>query len=216
MFKQILLTQFKWTRTTLAMITVLAFIAPAVAWRLGGMRHAPGARAVMDGFAVVGPAVALLAILGAFMLVVQPWTIDNSSKHVYALSLPITWSKYVGMRFAAGGLTLLVPTLALWFGALLALSSIDMPSTLRAYPGTLALRFLIAALLAHAATFALQYLAGRKAGVVMLVLLMTVLLGGFVLESTGNSALLGSMGRYLTDWPGPLAIFAADWKLVDV
>lgn len=216
MFKQIVLTQFKWTRTTLAMITVVAFVAPAAAWRLGGMMNVPGARAVMNGFMAVGPGVALLAIIGGFILVVQPWTVDHAAKHVYPLSLPISWSRYVGMRFAAGSLTLLVPTLALWLGALLALSSIELPATLRAYPGTLALRFLMAALMAHAATFALQYVAGKKAGIVMLVLLMTVLITGFMFDVTGNSAVLASIGRFLTDWPGPLAIFASDWKLVDV
>jgi len=216
MFNQILLTQFKWTRITLASISVVVFLAPAAAWRLGGSLGQPGASAIISGFSGIGPVLAMFAILGSFMLVVQPWQMDHAARHVYALSLPIKWSAYVSLRFAAGAVTLLVPTVALWLGSLLVLSMLDLPETLRGYPGALALRFFIAALLTHAATFLLQYIAGKKAGIVVLLVLVCVALGMILLEATGNRAVSEQIGRFLVEWPGPLSVFAMDWKLIDV
>lgn len=216
MFRQILWTQFKWTRVMLAILAVVAFLTPAVAWRLADLVSGSAAYAILIGFSNIGPTVALTSIVGAFVLAAQPWTVDAATRHVYALSLPVPWPRYVAMRFGAGLITLLVPTLALWFGSLLALSMVELPSTLRAYPGTLALRFLLASALAYAATFALQHLAGRKSA---LVLLFTMLGGGFIwfaLMAAGFNEGLDRIGSWLTEWPGPFAIYTADWKLIDV
>lgn len=217
MFAQILWTQFRWTRTMVATLALLTFVAPAAMWRLtdAGTGEA-GAAALMSGFANLGSILALLAMLGAFVLAAQPWTIDAATKHVYPLALPLPWTSYVAMRFAAGLLTLLVPTIALWLGSLLAVAMVELPSTLNAYPGTLALRFLLGAALIYAMTFALQYLAGRKSAVVLLVLLLVGLAIGFLLAFTGNVTLLARIGRWVSEWPGPFAVLVSDWKLIDV
>jgi len=218
MFGQILFTQLRWTRPLVALMSVLAFLTPAIAWWMGAARVERSASpvAIIAGFDSAGPLLAGIALLGAFVLAAYPWSIDAQSKHVQALSLPIPWSSYVGMRFAAGALTLLVPTLALWLGSLLALSFITIPETLRAYPGSLALRFLAASLLAYAMTFAMQYLAGRRSTITVLGLFAVGGVLWFGIRMTGNQAIVEIVSQWLTDVPGPFAVFAAEWRLLDV
>lgn len=218
MFTQILWTHFKWSRAILAAFAVIAFATPSLAWRIGdaGDYGVPGAVAVMMGFSAVGPILIFAAILLGFLLVAHIWNMDGAAKHVYALSLPIPWKSYVTMRFGAGALSLLVPTAALWLGALLAISLVEVPASLNAYPGTLALRFLLGALLAYALSFLLQYLAGRRAPVVLLTLLVSGVAVPLALSLFGYEALVTSIGRVLTEWPGPLAVFATEWRLIDV
>lgn len=218
MFTQILWTQLKWTRTLLAVLAVVTFAAPSLAWRLGdaGAGSASAPTAIMVGFSAVGPILMVIACLAGFVLVAHTWNLDGAAKHVYALSLPLPWSRFVAMRFGAGALSLLIPTLALWLGSLVALLMVQMPPTLHSYAGTLALRFLLGALLAYALSFLLQYLAGRRAPVVLLVLLLAVVGVTFVLGMLGYTRLLGTIGHALVEWPGPLAVFARDWKLIDV
>ena len=217
MFAMILRTHWKWTRLLVGGIALLAFLMPALAWRLsrygGGI---VGPVQMMDGLAGLGPMLAFLALLGAFVLAVYPWTLDAETKHVYPLSLPISWPRYVGMRYLAGGLTLLVPALALYVGSRFALSFIVLPPLLRAYPGALALRFLLAALVAYSATFALQYLAGRRATLVALVIVLgfTFLIAG--LEIFGARQASQAIGEFLFQWPGPFGVFSQSWVLIDV
>lgn len=218
MFMQILWTQFKWTRTMLAVFAVVTFTVPALAWRLGDMASYGGASplAVMNGFGLVGPILMVASLLLGLLVVAHVWNLDAATRHVYALSLPLPWNRYVAMRFGAGALSLAVPALALWLGSLVALALIELPATLRAYPGTLAIRFLLGALVAYSLSFLLQYTAGRRAALVLL----TILLGGlgitFVASALGFNGILSTLARTLIEWPGPFAVFAADWKLVDV
>ena len=218
MFTQILWTHFKWSRAILAAFAVIAFATPSLAWRIGdtGSYGAPGPVAVMMGFSAVGPILIVTAILLGFLVVAHIWNIDGAAKHVYPLSLPIPWKSYVTMRFGAGALSLLVPAAALWLGSLLAISLVEVPASLNVYPGTLALRFLLGALLAYSLSFLLQYLAGRRAPVVLLTLLVSGVALPLALSLFGNEALLLSIGRLLTEWPGPLAVFATEWRLIDV
>jgi hypothetical protein len=218
MFRQILLTQLKWTRTLLIASAVIVFATPALAWRAGfaATYGAAAAGSVMNGFSAVGPLLMLLACLFGFLFAAQPWSVEAAAQHVYPLSLPIRWSRYVAMRFSAGALTLLVPTFSLWLGSLFAVSLIALPPTLRAYPGLLAFRFLLGCLLIYALTFLLQYVAGRRSSVVILSLLVVGIVGALALSMTGNQFVLARIGSWLTDWPGPFAVFANDWKLIDV
>lgn len=218
MFRQILYTQLKWTRGALATFAVLAFVMPAALWR---MTHSDWFRTfnaieVMRGFETLGPSLGVLAFFCGFMGVAQPWAVDASARHVYPLALPLPWSRYVGMRFGAGALLLLVPTLTLWFGALLVLSLVEIPASLHAYPGTLALRFLLGALLSYALVFAVQYVSGRKAAHLLLGLLLFSVSVVLLAEFTQNQRVVTTLFGYLIHWPGPLAVFAEPWMLVDV
>lgn len=218
MFRQILFTHLRWTRTILASMAVLTFLTPALAWWIGASRvlNAASPRAIMAGFQSVSTILIVTSLLGAVLMAAYPWTVEAATKHVLPLSLPVTWRRYVTMRFGAGALTLVLPALTLWLGALITMAMIDLPDTLRAYPGTLAIRFLTATLLAYAGTFALQYLAGRRSAVVLLVALVAMAVVSLGLEFTGNRAVVDRLVEWVTTAPGPLAVYAADWKLVDV
>lgn len=218
MFRQILYTQVKWTRASLAVLAVVAFILPVGLWRVFHDEFFRNFTAieVMHGFEALGPSLALVAFFCGFVAVAQPWAVDSAASHVYPLSLPLPWARYVGMRFGAGALLLLVPTVALWLGALLVLSLVQIPATLQSYPGTLALRFLLGALLSYASVFAVQYLSGRKAAHLLLGVLLAGIAVTLLAEFTGNTKLMATLLGYLIEWPGPLAVFAEPWMLVDV
>lgn len=217
MFAQILYTQWKWTRLTLGAFIALAFLMPLAMWNLwGAAGESYSAGALMLAFERMGALLMAISVLGGFVLAVQPWAVDSLAKHVYPLSLPIPWSRYVALRFGAGAISLILPAIALWFGSLATLSLVELPPTMHAYAGTVAARFLLASLVTYAGIFALQYLSGRRAVVILLVMLLTFLVGSIILQLTGNTAIAAWLGRVLFEWPGPLSVFSADWSLVDV
>jgi len=217
MFSMILRTQMGWTRVQVAFFTLLAFLAPALAWRLNAGAGTGRMSDVAEGLSMLlGPMAGLLALFGAFILAILPWTIDAETKHVYPLSLPISWPRYVGMRYLAGALTLLLPTVALYIGSLFALSMIELPPLLRAYPAAFAFRFLLAALVAYSASFALQHLAGRRAAIVALMLILSLGFLVVVMSLVGRASFGDAIGQFLFNWPGPLAVFTQSWVLIDV
>ena len=218
MFGQILYTQVKWTRSVLAVLSIVAFALPAGLWRLihDGYAGYMTALEIMTAFEALGPALVLLAFFSGFMAVAQPWAVDAAARHVYPLSLPVAWSRYVGMRFGAGALLTLIPTVALWLGCLLVLSLVTIPATLNVYPGTLALRFLLGTLLSYAAIFAVQFISGRKAAHLLLALLLVVAGIALAAEFTGNHTILVRTLNRLFRAPGPLAVFGDSWMLIDV
>ena len=217
MFRQILLTQWKWTRLSLGALMALSFLFPITIWNLWGLGGDPvSASGLLLSFEQMGAVLALIASLGGFVLAVQPWSADAATSHVYPLSLPLPWSRYLIMRFGAGALSLVLPAIALWLGCLGTLSLIEIPPTMRTYAGTVALRFLFASLLGYSAVFALQYLSGRRAVLVMISTLLAILVFTVSVDLFGLHALRDWIGRVLFEWPGPLAIFTADWSLIDV
>jgi hypothetical protein len=216
MFTQILYTQWKWTRSALGLFVVFGFILPLALWRLWGVGNSYTASTLMRTFEQIGPMLAVVAILGGFVLAVLPWTVDSQTSHVYPLSLPITWSRYVSMRFGAGVLSLIVPTIGFWLGCLATLSLIDVPATMQTYAGSVAMRFFLAALVTYALVFALQYVAGRRAVLYLLVVILVMAIGGTALAVMGQGEIARAVARFLFEWPGPLAVFTADWSLIDV
>ncbi|MBX7119876.1 MAG: hypothetical protein K1X31_12820 [Gemmatimonadaceae bacterium] len=218
MFRQVLYTQLKWSRLALALLSVLAFLMPAGLWRAvqGSYGRLYPALEVVSAFSMLGYALALLAFFVGFILVATGWQADATTRHVYALSLPIPWSRYVALRFGAGAVLLAVPTVALFLGSLLVLSLITIPDSLQAYPVTLAARFLLGSFVAYAGVFALQYISGKRAAHLLLVALLAFTLTLVVLELLGQEARLFAVLRALLQPPGPLAVFGAEWSLIDV
>lgn len=217
MFAMVFRTQWAWTRNALVGFSTLTFVFPALAWRLANVgNRGSDTQQLMDGFALLGPMLGFLALVGPFVLAALPWGIDAETKHVYPLSLPISWPQWVGMRFAAGALTILIPAVALYIGSRLTLGMIELPPLLRGYPGALAFRFLLASLVAYGLTFALQYLAGRRAAAVALVLMLGSAASIMLLFILGMSDIAEAIGRAVFEWPGPLAIFVEPWTLIDV
>lgn len=217
MIAMLVRTQWAWTRNALLGFAAVTFLMPALTWRIasGGFSSAP-AMQVMDGFAAVGFLLSIVALMGAFAIAALPWTVDAETRHVYPLSLPMTWPQFVATRFLAGAATLALPALALYVGALATLAMIELPPLLQAYPGALAIRFYLAAFVAYSATFALQYLAGRQAVVVALLLLLVAVGIGFGLWLLGLENTVEAAMTFLFEWPGPLAVFTDPWTLIDV
>jgi len=218
MFGQILYTQAKWTRASVAVLAIVAFAMPAGLWRAARQGYYTDytAMEVMSGFATLGPALGILAFFCGFMMVAQPWAVDGAARHVYPLSLPVSWRRYVAMRFGAGALLLLIPAVTLWLGCLLVLALVPLPETLQAYPTTLAFRFLLGTFVSYALVFAVQYLSGRKAAHLLLGVLVFTLAVFLIAGFTGNQQFIIDVVNYLFDWPGPFAVFGAEWMLIDV
>jgi hypothetical protein len=158
----------------------------------------------------------LLALGGGAVIAATPWVVDAEAKHVYPLSLPIAWRKFVSLRFGIGVLLMLVPTVALYLGARFILLRLDLPEVLNAYPGALALRYFVALTIAYSATFAVQYVFGRRAALVVLLSLLAISAFSVVVAVFGLGARFSWVGPWLFEWPGPLAIFTDHWKLLDV
>lgn len=217
MFVQILRTQWAWTKVPALLLAVATFVVPSLLWRLGGATIGAFAPyAVMRAFEFVGPMLSSMAIIGSFALAAIPWTIDAETRHVYPMSLPVPWRTFVGMRYAAGVITLLVPTLGLLLGSLFILWRIDLPPVLHAYPVELTLRFFLALLLLYSASFALQYIAGRRATLVVLLMILFTLPIVGIIQSIGGGQVVAMFSRWLFEWPGPFAILTEPWRLIDV
>lgn len=181
-------------------------------WRMGDLLYRQlqaGSRAVMF------PMIA--AILG-FLLGVSAWSADRQVKFVYAFTLPIPRWYYTLLQIGMGVLCIVGTGIVFWIGANLRLAFVELPPVLHAYPSLIAVRFVLAALLAYAASFALASLDERKS----ITLVLVLLLGGIAAV-----AALGSFGfletapvRWATDLIigrfGILSAFIGNWRLVDL
>jgi hypothetical protein len=158
----------------------------------------------------------ILATLTAMSLAWRPWVVDAGLRHVGPLSLPVPWSTFVRLRFLAGATLLLAPAFAVWIGGIIATTATPVPPTLHAYPGGVAVRFLLASLVSYAAGFLLQYVAGKQAvrvAVILLVIVAVVEMGASVF---GYESVAVRVWSALTTWPGPLSVFGVRWMLIDV
>lgn len=217
MFRQMLYTQWKWSRTELFFCVVLAFLVPTMIIRIG--YTAVDVYAVSSVLSIMGFAGVFfgsLAVVTAFSLAWRPWVVDAALRHVGPLSLPVAWPAFVRMRFLAGAALLLVPTLAVWIGGILATTTTPIPPTLHAYPGGVALRFLVASFVAYAGGFFLQYVAGKHAVKVAVALVIGIALMELAANLLGYESVAVRFWNVLTNWPGPLAVFNVRWMLIDV
>ncbi|HEV8410138.1 MAG TPA: hypothetical protein VGQ30_06495, partial [Gemmatimonadaceae bacterium] len=171
MFKQVLYTQWKWARMELLAYTLGAFLVPTAIMKIAvnGFNNSTVA-GTLSLVAGAGGFFVFLAFVCAVGLAVRPYLIDQALKHVYSLSLPVPWSTFLGYRFLAGAVLLIAPAIAVLMGAALAAWTVAVPPTLHAYPVGMAVRFYFSALEIYSATFLLQYLAGKNAVRVVLVI----------------------------------------------
>ena len=217
MFRQMLFVQWKWARIELIAYALLGFLAPTAILK-AAMAGADDASvgSLLSVVAGAGVFFVFLAFVCALGFSVRPWLADQSLKHVYALSLPVTWSTFVRYRFLAGASLLVVPTLAMWAGGALAVSTAVLPPTLHAYAGGVAMRFLLSALVIYAAIFLLQYAAGKNA-VRIALLFIAGLLGIEALSQVlGHGSAIVDAWNVVTTWPGPFETLSGRWMLIDV
>jgi hypothetical protein len=213
-FRQLLFTQWKWSRLFLLLLTVAAFAIPAISVQANA--DAWSNYEVVFRMQAFGVAYPILAGTIGLLLSLTAWSSDHRGRHVYALSLPIERWRYVGLRYAAGLLLILPPVIALWIGGEVAARLGSVPVGLQAYAGSLALRLALAAVLSYTALFAISAGTARTAGIVLgtgaALVAVHVLLGAAGVEAD----ILGPIVNGLFVWPGPFEIFTGRWMLIDV
>jgi hypothetical protein len=214
MFRAIVFTQWKWTRTALLMATLAAFGIP-----LASLRSASGMPTPSDFIGVMqtwGVAYAILAAMCGLLVALAAWGHDHQGRHVYALSLPVPRWHYALLRFGAGAIFLLAPTLAVLVGALIVAASGAIPEGLHAFPVAVALRFFFAAAVAFALFFAIGSGTTRTAAVI-LGAFAALLLAQWAIELSGvKYDLLSRIAEFVFLRPGILSVFSGRWMLVDV
>ena len=214
MFLAILATQWKWTRGVVLLATVSAFSLPLVAY--SNARGTPNAISFVAAMQRWAPGYAIVAAALGLLVALAAWQPDHQGRHVYALSLPITRSRYVGLRGGAGGIFLLPPIVALLVGALIVALSGSIPEGLHAYPIALTLRFALAAALAYAIFFAVASSTPQTAGVIIGII-AAVFFTQYLLSTAGTRIdILVPTFNFLFDRPGILSVFSGRWMLVDV
>jgi hypothetical protein len=218
MFRQMLFVQWKYSRDLLAFFIVIGFAVPLmILWFVLPQLHGASTRELMEVGQAIGWFSLALAVLAGGTIAAQGYSADERGGHTYALSLPITRSRFLAVRAAAAFAILALPALGVWLGGALAAAQVALPATLRSYSGSLALRMLLAAWLAHSCMFALRYAAGRRAKMVLFVLctsLVAVLIVAGV--APGTRDLIARAGDSLVTHPGPFGIFFGRWTLFDV
>lgn len=217
MFRAILYTQWKWARLALLPVAVLGFLLPVLSVQdLRAVQEGLSPARFLEGHAQMGALYPMLGALLALLLATSAWAADHAGRHVYALTLPIERGRLVLLRLGAGLVLLAIPFLTLWVGCLVAAVSAPIPVGLAAYPHLLALRFLLASIVAFAMFFAIAAGTARSAGWV-LALLAAWALAQVLLSSAGSQVdlLTPVLDRVFT-WPGPLDVFTGRWVLIDV
>jgi hypothetical protein len=212
-----LYTQWKWARTEMLAYTFGAFLVPTVILKIAVTGTSDRSVAgMLTTISATGAFFVFLAFVCAIGFAVRPYLVDQALKHVYALSLPVPWSTFLRYRFLAGAVLLLAPAVAVFMGAGLAALTATIPSTLHAYPFGIATRFYLSALEVYAATFLLQYVAGKHAVRVVLGILAFLVVVELASRLLGwNDAWLW-IWDHLADWPGPLDTLTARWMMIDV
>jgi hypothetical protein len=218
MFREVLYTQWKWSRVELACLCVAAFVGPTLLMRLnvdlsygliayGALNESLGYTAVLF---------AGLAVLCGLGLAWRPYIVDAEARHVGPLTLPLPWRAFAALRLGAGATLLLAPALATWLGSWIVVAQLELPRELHAYPGGIALRFLAASLMAYVFAFLWQYVAGRRAVRIAVSALILIGLAEITAGLLHYPSPIGAAWDFLDQPAGPLAIFNSQWMLIDV
>lgn len=228
MVAPLLFMHWKQARIALLPFAVAAFALPLLS--VQGLGTSPGSPGLaLDAYRTSAalelwlPLYPTLAAALGVALALSAWNWDHQLKHVHALSLPIPRWQYVLRKMGAGAALALVPALALWAGALLATAFVSLPEGLHAYPTQLALRFLLATLVAYAVLFALAAGTVRTTVIVLMGLIVALVLAS-ILAAPLASLFPGLDRMSLAEWiveslataPGPLELFTGTWSLIDV
>lgn len=215
MFEAILRTQWKATRAMLLLTTLLAFALPLSS--LQAARDDLSAQQVIATMQSWGGGYSVLAALLGLLVALAAWRPDHVGRHVYALSLPISRSRYTLFRFSAGATFLAPSVIALLIGALVVTFSGAVPQGLHAYPVALTLRFALAAVVSYALFFAIASSTSRTAGFIIAAMAGLVF-AQYLLSVVGDSRvdILGPIIDFILYRPGVLSVFAGRWMLIDV
>ena len=224
MFKALMTVQWKWSRVIVLLAAIFGFAIPVLSvqssspsyfdYGFNGNPRVDG-RMLVTSMESYGTAYAALAAGLGLALAILAWSADHRGRHVYALSLPTTRTRYAAMRFGAGVVFLLVPAVSVLLGSLVALWLTQLPAGLHAYPLSLTLRFFLASLVAFSLFFAISSATAKSAGIVLGAIAVFVVLAA-VMASATNFDLAGRVATFLFFEPGILAVFTGRWSLIDV
>lgn len=228
MYQPMLYLHWKQIRVVLLPLVVASFALPLMA--VEGLGASPGmtetslnAYAVLSGLSVWLPVFPALAAIIGVMLALSAWNWDHRFGHVYALSLPLTRMEYALLKMGAGAVLTLLPAAAMWLGAHVAAAAVALPPGLHAYPNQLALRFLLATLIAYSVLFSMAagtvktsvWIVGGALALVVISLIGTDLLA-LRFGVAERTDIVGTVIGWLLDAPGPFEVFTGNWSLIDV
>jgi hypothetical protein len=181
------------------------------------------ASSMIYGSQVWAPLFPLIAGLTGVAMALTAWTWDHRGNHIYALALPLPRWEYALLKFVAGAALLALPVLALYAGALIGSALLNPPEGLRTYPIALGARFLLAATIAYAMTFALAAGTVKTTMRIMIGLVLFLLVGSlageFVQSVFGLDQAFSPFRLFdavLVRWPGPFHVYGGSWMLIDV
>lgn len=227
MFKQLALLQWKTSRFAvfilLPLCAGLPFLLVRLAARFADSESTGEAALAMLHFVdATSVAFPILAAATGGAIALTAWAWDHRTNHVYALSLPVERWRYALMKMGAGTLILLASAAAVLAGSLLAAALTRLPEGMHAYPLAFTFRFLFAALIVFAVTFAFAAGTTRTTVRIFAGLFVVFILGSVVTEIAGRA--LGMplpspaslLGEALVTWPGPFNVFGGSWMLIDV
>lgn len=220
MFNALMKVQWKWTRVAALLAALAGFAIPLASGQmlrqaavaLGDLR----AGDIVQSMQQFGVLYAVLAAGVGLAFALLAWSPDHRGRHIYALSLPLTRSRYAAMRFGAGALFLLAPATAVLLGGLITAAIAPIPDGLHAYPVSLAIRFFLSSFVAYAIFFMIAA-STQRAAAVILGSIGTFFVVAIVLSAMGvDYNLFEHAGNLLFSEPGLLSVFTGRWMLIDV
>jgi len=225
MYRSMLFLHWKQIRVVLIPLVIAAFGLPLLS--VQGMGNLGGA-ITLEPVAVLHAAqgwLTLYPILAAavgIILALSAWNWDHQLNHVYALSLPVSRSRYAMGKMGGGAVLALLPVGAFWVGALVASAAVHLPAGLHTYPNGLTLRFLLAVMVSYATVFALAAGTIRTTVIVLSAVFLYFVVGGAVESYLGvffpffqHTDVVGNTLTFLGSF-GPFTVFAGSWMLIDV
>lgn len=214
MFLALLRTQWRWCRGVIAPGAAIALALPFL--MLHRVDRAMLPSEVMEGVASWSNLFPMLAALLGLLTALGTWAPDRRGQHVHALTLPLPRWRYVLLRFGGGVALLAAPILACLLGALIATRLTSLPDGLTPYPWSLSFRFAVGVLLAFALFFAILAGTPRTAALVLGMLVLLVVANMVLAIAAPRVGFLNDLIAAIMVGPGPLALFAGRWMLVDV
>jgi hypothetical protein len=227
MFREMLRTQWKVSRVSVAFLLPLCIGLPIAVIRLSRLVVAQSewsspALDILRATARASIAFPLLAASTGCVIALCAWAWDHRTNHVYALSLPVERWRYAMMKMGAGAIILGLTALGVLIGSIIAVSTTALPEGIRGYPLAFTIRFLFAALITYAITFA--FAAGTvRTTLRVFLILFVIFIGGTLLTSYLGSAMgtqitspLALLAEAFGSWAGPFQVFGGSWMLIDV
>ncbi len=211
----ILRIQWKACRHLVLALSLAAFALPLVSVRLGWHSAGTNLPLFLTELQLWGFFYPLLAAVGGLIVALATWMSDRRGQHVYAMLLPVSRGRYVMMRYAAGAMMLAPVVLALWLGAIVASSGLDLPPGIRVFPHALAIKFALVLVLMFGLAFALASASTRTIGIAVRVLGLFLVIHVAVILIAPDTNVLWSTLKALATFPGPLSALGGRWMLID-